>query len=132
MDTVIKRREILFCALHPDKNQARSATVLLNDVEGIHSAHPDEPERLRVTYDLVQITYNDIETGLMEVGFHLDNSLLTKLRRALIHYTEETARANLGCAKGRGNCTEGVFVNRYQRIEHGCRDERPEYWRNYL
>jgi len=129
---VIKQREILFCTLHPDPNQAGSAALLLTDMEGIRDPRPIEPHRLHLSYDLTVITYQEIESGLAEVGFHLDNSLMTKLKRALIHYTEETARANLGCPKGKTNCTDGVFVSRYQRLQHGCRDQRPDHWRNYL
>lgn len=129
---MLKQREILFCPLHPDPNQAGSAALLLTDMEGIQEPRPVEPHRLNVSYNLMVITYRDIEAGLSEAGFHLDNSLMSKLKRALIHYTEETARANMDSDRGSTNSTEEVFVNRYQRLEHGCRDQRPEHWRNYL
>ncbi len=127
----LRQREVLFCRLHPDPRQAHSASLVLTGVEGIEGATPLTPHSLQISYRLDIVAYIDIEHTLLDLGFHLDNSLLNKIKRALIHYTEETARANLGCERGRGNCTRDVFVNRYQRLEHGCRDPRPEPWRHY-
>ena len=87
---------------------------------------------MQVTYQLPNISLRLIEESLTELGFHLDNSLLIKMRRAVVYYTEETQCANLGCAEGQSNCTVKVFINRYQRIKHGCRDQRPKHWRKYL
>lgn len=132
MDDLIKRREILFDPLHADRHQARSAAGLLNVLDGVHHAVPEHPTLLHVIYDLRWISLEIIETGLGEAGFHLDNSLMVRLKRALFHYTEETLRANHGCERGRGNCTQEVFVKQYTLRRHGCRDERPEHWRRYL
>jgi hypothetical protein len=63
---------------------------------------------------------------------HLDGALLLRLRRAMCYYMEETQRANWGCRHGEHNCTKKVFAKRYEVLEHGCRDERPEHWRRYL
>ncbi|MGD1983720.1 MAG: hypothetical protein PVF93_07415 [Chromatiaceae bacterium] len=131
-EDLIKVREIAFCTLHPDTDQAGSAVALLLQVEGIHHAEVLQPALLNVTYHLLAISLADIEALLEEHGFHLDNRLVFKIRRALFHYTEETQRANLGCAKGETNCTQKVFVNRYRKREHGCQDDRPEHWRRYL
>jgi hypothetical protein len=54
------------------------------------------------------------------------------MRRALVHYTEQTQRMNMGCDRGDPNCTVKVFISRYQQREHGCRDDRPQHWRRYL
>ena len=63
--------------------------------------------------------------------YHLDNSLLCKLKRALFYYTEETQRENLAITQEGDLIQRDVFVNRYQRATHGCRDPQPEYWREY-
>ena len=131
-DNLIKVREIAFCTLHQDPNQAGSAAALLIDIDGIHEVDVKQPALLSVTYHLLSLSLVDIETLLEARGFHLDNRLVHKVRRALFHYTEETQRANLGCAKGESNCTQKVFVNRYQSREHGCQDDRPDHWRRYL
>lgn len=132
MNTLIRTREIDFYPLHPDPNQAQSASHLLEGIDGIECVRVFPPVRIEVRYDLTMVTLQEIELALMEVGFHLDNNLFAKLRRALYYYTEETLRANLGMTQGQGKSTRDVFVKNYQSRPHGCRDERPDHWRSYL
>ncbi|MDH5436049.1 MAG: hypothetical protein OEX83_04740 [Gammaproteobacteria bacterium] len=136
MDTnkpdILKVRDIRFSALHPDKEQARTAVLLLNGIQGIETVSLIAPTHIQLTYNVLNITLKFIEETLVELGFHLDNSLLYILKRSLYHYTEETQRANLGCRADQGKCTRDIFINRYQQLKHGCRDERPRYWREYL
>jgi len=129
---LVKHREISFNELHPDPNQAQMASLMLADVPGIVRVQPATPLLLQVSYDLMRITLEQIEDALVECGLHLDNGLLWKIRRALCHYAEDTERANNGCHRGDSNCTQRVFINRYQRQNHDCRDRRPEHWRKYL
>jgi hypothetical protein len=127
-----KLREIRFDPLHPDANQAHSALLALNNAPGISHLHAESALCLRVVYDVSAVTLQELEHKLMELGFHLDGSLLARLKRSLYYYTEATQRANMGCAKGQHNCTDQVFANRYARLKHGCRDDRPQHWRRYL
>ena len=127
----IKYRELRFCRLHPDPSQAHSASLTLGDLDGIHEVSPAEPHLLFVRYDITVITLAAIEIILVDFGYHLDNSLINKLRRALYAYTEETQRANMGL-EGEGMSDRKVFVQNYLKRRHGCRDDRPEHWRGYL
>lgn len=127
----IKCRDIYFCPLHPDFDQAQSAVHLLDAVSGIEGAHKTSRHCLQIIYDLRLITLQMIEGTLIELGFHLQTGLLIKLKRALFYYTEETQRANMGHHPDL-NSTQSVFVNRYWQIPHGCRDERQPHWREYL
>lgn len=128
---MLRSREIRFCRLHPDKTQAHSASLVLSDIEGVQHVQPVDPHLLHIHYDLSLISLLIIEEALVELGYHLDNSLMHKLKRALYYYTEETQRANLGLEDA--CCADKqVFINRYLKRRHGCRDERPEHWRNYL
>ncbi len=131
-DNKIKHREISFSKLHPDPNQAQTAILLLSDIEGVVHAHFVSPTFMRISYDVMHITLEQVENILVEMGFHLDNRLIYRMKRALYYYTEETQRANSGCNKADGNCTQKVFVKRYQSTKHGCRDSRPTHWRKYL
>ncbi len=128
-NSLIKHREINFCTLRPD-NQAQDAVLVLTDIEGIERLVPHSPQLLVVSYDVTAITLQAIEELLTELGFHLSSKLLFKLKRALYYYTEETERINLGIEGGVKECKQ-LFVNRYDRLPHGCRDELPEHWRNY-
>lgn len=127
-DSTIKRREIRFCPLHPDPEQARTASWVLAEVDGVHHTEPVDTHLLRVKYDISLVTLEIIERGLVDMGFHLDASLMCKLRRALFYYTEETERANLGLSN---DITTKIFIDQYQRRSHGCRDPRPKHWRHY-
>ncbi len=90
------------------------------------------PNRVLVQYDLLQVTFAEIESALQELGFHLDNSLLTRLRRTYYQYCEETRRENLKLRSNcLGHCARRIFVREYQKHEHGCRDQRPDHWRSY-
>lgn len=129
---IIKHREISFRGPHAEVHQAQTATLILSDVEGILQVQPRNESSLLISYDLSYINLQIIETLLSELGLHLDNSLFIKLRRALYYYTEDLQQETIGCKRDSGNCTQAVFINRYRQIEHGCRDVRPEHWRQYL
>ena len=131
-DSLIKHREISFSKLHPDPNQAQTATLLLADLEGVNHVHFVSPTFMRISYDVTRITLAQIEAILVDLGFHLDNRLIYRLKRALYIYTEDTQRANCGCDKADANSTQKVFIKRYQAMKHGCRDQRPTHWRKYL
>lgn len=128
----IKHRQIPFSELHPAPAQVEQAALFLADVPGVLRAEPIAPRELAISYDLLMITLQDIEDALREIGLHLANTLMMRIKRALYYYTEETIRANCGCPHGESNCIQKVFAKRYQVLNHGCRDHRPEHWRRYL
>ncbi|MCP5158418.1 MAG: hypothetical protein H6974_14710 [Gammaproteobacteria bacterium] len=130
-EELYKTRTIPFCRFHPDPEQVRTAAVWLRNVAGIESVRQTAPLSVEVTYDLRQVTLACIERALSELGYHLDNSLLCKLKRALFHYTEDTQRENLAIVQECQITQQEVFINRYQHLAHGCRDPQPEYWREY-
>ncbi len=127
----IKVREVGFCEIHPDRTQAHTASLVLAGIEELNSIQLISSNLLHVHYDIRAITLQMIEEGLTELGYHLDNSLLVRLKRSLFYYTEEIERENLGISQTSG-VTPQVFIQRYRNISHGCRDHRPEYWRSYL
>jgi hypothetical protein len=131
---LIKHRDIGFRGPQADREPGRQAVLMLSDVNGVETVTLLDASRVGVSYDLRQLSFIEIESALIEVGFHIDQNLLYKLKRALWVYTEATQRANLGletpdCV---GSCAEKVFVRHYQARSHGCRDERPRHWRRYL
>jgi len=131
-DDYIKHRDIDFAPLYDrDEVPSQLATLLLADAPGIINLYPQSDTRLHVSYDLRVVTLNIIESALREVGFHLDNNLMCILRRALYHYTEETQCLNMGYHPD-SKATRDIYICRYQRLPHGCRDDRPNHWRKYL
>lgn len=129
--TLVKEREVGLRSL-AGGNQAAQAAAVAIAYDGVHSADAIDSERLRVAYDLYRTSLADVETGLSEAGFHLDNSLIAKLRRALYYYSDETLQASLMCTPDSPGCRQTkVFVKRYKERPKGCRDPRPEHWRGY-
>lgn len=126
-----KNRIIQFCQFHPDPDQAASAAHWLQGVAGVQTVEPLSPHSLAVSYDLRAISLERIENALDALGYHLDNSLLCKLKRALFYYAEATQRENLAITQEGEVVQREVFINRYQKATHGCRDPQPEYWREY-
>lgn len=128
----IKQRQIQFRDLHPERNDAATAATFLADVDGVLRAEPASPILLDLTYDLHKTCLEEIDEALAELGLHLDGALLFKLKRSLFYYTEGTYRENHGYGRGDRNSTKLVFSKRWEGLEHGCRDPRPEHWRRYL
>ncbi|MEO5342339.1 MAG: hypothetical protein H7842_03185 [Gammaproteobacteria bacterium SHHR-1] len=126
----LKRREIPFCKLHPDQNPAHTAALVLDETPGILHLNACGPHLLEVDYELHLISLKEVEELLVEVGFHLAGDLLVRLKRALYYYTEEIQRENQGHAAD-PQATRKVFIERYQRLNHACRDERSDVWRHY-
>jgi hypothetical protein len=128
---LIKTREIHFRNVDPATNDAREAMRLLLGAEGINEIRALSADCIQIRYDIRQLTLQVLEAALSEVGFHLDNSLLVKLKRSLTHYTEETQLLNLGYQHDQASSTLDVFVSCYEHRKHGCRDRRPEHLRHY-
>jgi len=127
----IKTREIHFHNENPASNDASEALRLLLDAPGIENVCALSNNCIQVSYDIRQVTLQTLEAALLEVGFHLDNSLLAKIKRSLFYYTEETQLMNLGYQHDQASSTLDIFVNCYNQRKHGCRDKRPEYLRHY-
>lgn len=130
-DDYIKQREILFVSPQQERDPATAAIVLLSNIDGIRDASRLDDNAIQVRYDLRTITLNTIEDALQELGFHLDNSVLSKLKRALFYYAEDTQLANLGYDHAESKSTLEIFISRYSQRTHGCRDDRPSYFRRY-
>lgn len=128
---LIKHRKIRFCPRYADPDQAAAAMRALSGLSGIEAVRRTARDCVEVVYDLRSTSLRSIENALGKLGFRLDGGLLSRLKRALFHYVDETQRANLGHHHD-PNSTREVFVNRYQHQPHGCRDDRPRHWREYL
>src|SRR6202142_2238847 len=123
-----KNREIVFHAL--PEGQAGKARQLLHGLDGIQAEIGDRPNILVIRYSIVSYTLEGLETELGEQGFHLDNSLLSKFKRALAYFVENVQRENLAANKPDAK-SQQIFMKVYEQHLHGDRDETPEEWRTY-
>jgi hypothetical protein len=122
-----KRRELVFHALPP--GQAERALVLLTGLPGLVVSRQSELV-LIIEYGVCDYTLEAIENALGQQGFHLESSLLVRIRRALVHYCEHIQRQNMGEPEVRTKNYQ-AFVEAWQHRSHGNHDETPEEWRQY-
>lgn len=123
-----KDREIVFHPLPP--GQAERARILLEGLDGLAVAATSDGCRLLVRYHVCEYTLEGLETALADQGFHLDNSLLAKVRRALAYFCEGVQRRNVA-ANEPDIKSQQAFMKVYERHLHGDRDDTPEEWRFY-
>lgn len=123
-----KDREIVFHALPP--GQAERARVLLEGLDGLVVRIGPQCNCLCVRYHICEYTLEGLETALASQGFHLDNSLLSKLRRALAYFSESVQRRNVE-ADVPDIKSQQAFITVYERHLHGDCDDTPEEWRGY-
>jgi hypothetical protein len=123
-----KSREIVFNAL--PVNQAKLALVLLDGMQDMNVEIGGRPNSIVVHYDVCGYSLEKLEAALLSQGFHLDNGLLYKLRRALIYFCERNQRDNLSVPPAQQKSAK-PFVEAFSHHPHGDRDDTPEEWRGY-
>jgi len=123
-----KTREIVF---HPlPVGQVERARVLLQGLDGLEVTIGTDTNTLLVRYHVCEYTLEGLETALASQGFHLDNNLLCKLKRALAYFCEGVQRSNVE-ANEPDIKSQQAFMKVYERRLHGDSDETPEEWRDY-
>lgn len=123
-----KNREIVFHAL--PEGQAARALILLEGLDGLEVTVGADRNRLLVRYHICEYTLEGLEMAMASQGFHLDNSLLSKLKRALAYFCEGVQRKNVE-ANVPDIKSQHAFMKVYERHLHGDCDETPEEWRDY-
>lgn len=103
-----KAREIFLSRL-PSQNQMRAVQAL---GALAHLETRSNPLRgcIAVNYDLRDHTLRELENLLAAGGCHLDNSLLNKIRRALIYHCETCQLENL-LAPNRNDHLRRIYLN---------------------
>ena len=125
-----KQREILFAKFPP--GQVPEAADDLGHLDEVEAAAKIDKRAVAVTYELQQHTLQELEAHLEDKGYHLDNTLMSKLTRALIHYVEDTQLHNLGAPEKRlKRSSQGAYVQAWEQHPHGDHDDTPPEWRDY-
>ncbi|WP_028456018.1 hypothetical protein [Chitinilyticum litopenaei] len=124
-----KHREIVLYALPTD--QAVQAARYLGRLPGITVQANAAQHSIMLSYCVTDYTLQELENLLMTAGFHLDNSILQKIRRALAHYCEDVQRDNLDIPEHNIK-TRDVYAKVWEHHPHGDHDDTPEELRRYL
>jgi len=123
-----KTREVVFNAM--PRHQVEAALALLDGMQSMSVEAGHYSCSIVVHYDVCDCTLEKLESALLAQGFHLDNSLLQKLRRALIYFCERNQRDNLSVPPPQQKFAK-PFVAAFQHHPHGDQDDTPEEWRSY-
>lgn len=126
---LIKQREIRFASFPPD--QLPQALASLRMLRGVVVSVGDRPRSLTVRYSVLDYSLEILEDALREAGFHLDNSLYSRLVRALVYFCEETQRHNLESPERLIKKSNEVYVKVYDQHPHGDHDDTPLELRDY-
>jgi len=125
-----KHREILFAKFPP--GQVPEAADDLKHLDEVEVAAKTEKRAVGVTYELQQHTLQELEDHLEDKGYHLDNTLMSKLTRALIHYVEDTQLHNMSAPERRTKrSAQEAYVQAWEHHPHGDHDDTPPEWREY-
>lgn len=127
-DDLIKTREICFAELPPE--QSNQAWLLLAGLDELGAEHIAHKCCVQVTYSLAAYSLENLENALSAQGFHLDNGLIHKLRRALVYYCERVQMENLRAPEHLLKSRK-IFAEIYEHHPHGDHDETPVEWREY-
>jgi hypothetical protein len=122
-----KRRELVFHPLPP--GQLAAAFELLTQLPGLRTSHLNSLS-LQIEYCIIDYSLEGIETLLHAKGFHLEETLIIKIKRNLAYYCERVQRENLGKPEPRTKNYPAHIVA-WNKRPHGDHDETPAEWRQY-
>ncbi len=124
-----KHRELRFKKLPPGQvEQARRALSML---KGLDVEVGEGDYALVVRYSVLDYSLESLEEALREAGFALDNTLYSKLVRALVYFCEETQRHNLVSPERLLKKSNEVYIQAWDHHAHGDHDETPPDLREY-
>lgn len=124
-----KQREIRFNRLK--HWQVAEAFALLQTLPGLEVAPGAQPNSIAVSYEITDYCLEGLEQLLVDRGFHLDNTLYSKLIRALVYFSEGTQRRNLGQPQRLIKQSQKIYSKVWERHPHGDHDETPPELREY-
>jgi hypothetical protein len=124
---ILKRREIVFHPLPP--GQTERALALLGGLPGLTVTRAG-PLSLQLAYCVADYTLEGLEAALGAQGFHLETTLLIRIRRSLAYYSERVQRENMGKPEPRTKNYQ-AHMEAWTKRPHGDHDETPAEWRQY-
>lgn len=125
-----KNREILFAKFPPA--QVPEAADDLQRIEEVEVQPRFEKRAVGVSYDVSVHTLRELDEHLIDRGYHLDNTLMSKLTRALVYYVEDTQLHNMGAPEKRlKRSSQEAYVKAWEHHPHGDHDDTPPEWREY-
>ena len=125
-----KERSIVFAKL--PVGQVPEAVAFLTEIEQLEVKPRVERLAVDIAYDLHEHSLQEIDESLIDKGFHLDSTLMSKLMRALVYYVEETQQHNFDAPDRLLKKSQNeAYTHAWERHPHGDHDDTPPEWREY-
>lgn len=124
-----KHRELRFGKFPP--GQAEKALALLSGLDGLVVQPSTRANTVQVEYEVTDYTFQGLESALADQGFHLDNTVYSKILRAIVYYCEDTQLCNLRSPERLIKKSSEVYVKAWDHHLHGDHDETPPELREY-
>jgi hypothetical protein len=118
-----KTRQLRFDARHP--GEVGRAVNLLSGLPGMLVAPGETALSLSISYDLGEYTLEGLEAGLVAQEFHLDNSIIRRIQRALTHFSEETQLRNMRVPERLIKKSQQIYSKAWDKHLHGDHDNTP-------
>lgn len=119
-----KNREILFAKFPP--GQVPEAADDLQRIDEVDVQPKFEKRAVGVRYDVSVHTLRELDEHLIDRGYHLDNTLMSKLTRALVYYVEDTQLHNMAAPEKRlKRSSQEAYVKAWEHHPHGDHDDTP-------
>ncbi len=118
-----KHRELRFDHQHPE--HVEEARKLLAGLDGMEIDTGIAPYSLSIWYEISDYSLEGLEAALVRQGFHLDNSVYSKLMRAVVYFCEETQMRNMRVPARLIKKSHDVYSKAWERHPHGDHDETP-------
>lgn len=111
--------------------QVGAALECLQQQPYLHAEAAPLENSILLTYDLAHYCLRQIEMMLEEQGFVLDDSLISRLKRSMTHFCEDTRRRNAESPQRLIKQSNQVYVKAWEQHPHGDHDDTPPELREY-
>jgi hypothetical protein len=127
----LQKERVLVFRDQPE-NQLEQAYLLLSGLENFHVERGQTPNTLLIRYSVQHYSLEALEKALAREGFRLEEKLVDKIRKHLIHYCEDVQYHNLKTPEPRTkNNSQEIFVKAYEHHPHGNHDDTPKELREF-
>ena len=118
-----KHRELRFDHRHPE--HVDEARKLLAGLDGMEIDDGLAPYSLSIWYEISEYSLEGLEAALVRQGFHLDQSLYSKMMRTVVYFCEETQMRNMRVPERLIKKSHEVYSKAWEHHPHGDHDETP-------
>lgn len=113
------------------RGQVEAALRWLGQQPHLNATPARYDDSIFLVYDLAHYSLRQIELMLEEQEFVLDDSLISRLKRAMTHFCEETRRRNAAAPQRLIKQSNQVYVKAWEHHPHGDHDDTPPELREY-